>query len=172
MGNIGEYYSFEGYVPVDLGGTPNEYDTAPYPVKLLSPPAWVNVTFSGTSGQIKAGDQISITSQVGVGIPGAFGFSFRNDQVAVKVQYAYSNAWSFLTLPGHVIYSSNKNLYPSQIGFGLFDLGDGKLEFLVTVQENIEGSTDRILFTSGLGSSVENGVWNNLQDEIEKNCKK
>lgn|GEM_PF-1973361 len=82
---------------------------------------------------------------------------------SVTVYNRLTNSFSFVTNPGHP-------LYPGQITFSAIDAGDGKIRFAINVDAETNGGLNDFAFGHG-GSELEDKIWNNLIDNVEKFCK-
>jgi hypothetical protein len=71
--------------------------------------------------------------------------------------------FSFDTLPGHV-------LYPANISFFAVQGAQGSVTFSINVNGNFASPAYEQLFKHGGGSDLEDRIWNNLIDNIERYC--
>ncbi|MFY9553772.1 MAG: RHS repeat-associated core domain-containing protein, partial [Blastocatellia bacterium] len=83
-------------------------------------------------------------------------------ETSVTVYNVLPNSFSFVTNEGHP-------LYPGQITFGAEDKGDGQIIFSINVNAQLNGVINETLFGLG-GNELEDRIWNNLIDNVEKFC--
>jgi len=88
--------------------------------------------------------------------------------VAVKVASVSTMAgrsmgFSFDTLPGHV-------LYPANISFFAVQGDQGSVTFSINVNGNFASPAYGQLFKHAGGSDLEDRIWNNLIDNVERYC--
>jgi hypothetical protein len=83
---------------------------------------------------------------------------------SVTVYNRLTNSFSFVTNPGHP-------LYPGQITYSAVDVGEGKVKVSIDVDGMTDGLLNDLGFSLGGGSGLEDKIWNNLIDNVEKFCK-
>jgi hypothetical protein len=88
--------------------------------------------------------------------------------VAVKVATVSTQAgramgFSFDTLPGHV-------LYPASISFFAVQGDQGSISFTIGVDGQFASKTSEELFNHAGGDDLENKIWNNVIDNVERYC--
>lgn len=113
---------------------------------------------------VKNGDIISIT--VGQGTPN---FMIAGRQISVTVAGLSGNGMTYVTNPGHVLYTENPNQRTSQIGFVSYDLGGGQIGTFVIAQGS--WASDAVAQASSkIGATTEDASWASLLDDIQKDC--
>jgi RHS repeat-associated protein len=116
--------------------------------------ASANVPFSGT---VAKGSTITI-----VGTNTMLGGISQTQTVAVTVSALGPNGFTFTTLPGHV-------LYPATISFSATTGANGQLTFGIAVNGNCADASSKAMYNIG-GNSLENNIWNNLLNNVQKDC--
>ena len=121
------------------------------------------VSFGSTP--ITKGASISI-SNVNLPPPGtnlpALSISTSVTVQSVSTQVGSTMGFTFGTVPGHV-------LYPATISFTAKDIGSGNVNFSINVNGQFAGKLYHGLYLAG-GGELENKIWNNLIDNIERYC--
>jgi RHS repeat-associated protein len=130
----------------------------------FGPGGLASASVSFGSGTITKGATIPIHN-VDVGPGGSLPTTF---DVAVKVATVSTMAgrsmgFSFDTLPGHV-------LYPASISFFAVQGDQGSVNFSINVNGNFSSTTNKELFNHAGGDDLENKIWNNLIDNVERYC--
>jgi len=95
--------------------------------------------------------------------PGQPAFFTQVNGVSVTVSSVSPTSFTFDTNPGHV-------LYPASITFSAADAGSSQVNFSIQVNGDFANFLTGILYNDFGGQQLENNIWNNFLNNVQKSC--
>jgi RHS repeat-associated protein len=122
-----------------------------------------NATVTFASGPVTQGRNIGISSTVSNNaVFDRLRYSTTTN-TSVNVREVWDRGFTFDTAPNHPF-------YPGTIQFGTMNMGSGKIKFSINIYAHFNGLANEGAFYGLGGGILESRIWNNLINNIKKDC--